>query len=110
MVPDIHDAEFDGIVEKSKVPVLVEFWQPGCGHCKALLSQLEKVQVALDNRIHIVKMNVQENFQVPADLEIQSLPTLALFHRGEFVQFVGGMGKASQLVEQLTSFLQKPDS
>ena len=109
MIPDIHDAEFDAVVEKSEVPVLVEFWQPGCGHCQALCGQLEKVQVALGNRIRIVKMNVQENFQIPADLEIQTLPALALFHRGEFVQFIGGIGKAPELVEQLRECLQKLD-
>ncbi len=107
MIPDIHDAEFDGVVEKSEIPVLVEFWQPGCRHCQALHIQLEKVQVELVKRIRIVKMNVQENFQISADLEIQSLPALALFHRGEFVQFVGGIGKAPKLIEQLNSCLLK---
>lgn len=102
MIPDIHDVEFDAVVEKSEVPILIEFWQPGCGHCQALLSQLEKVQVELGTRIYIVKMNVQENFQIPADLEIQSLPTLALYYRGEFVQFIGGIGKAPEIVEQVT--------
>ena len=106
MIPPICDADFDGFVEQSEVPVLVEFWQPGCGHCQSLLSELELVQLAMTQRILIVKMNVEENFQIPAELEIQSLPALALFHRGEFIQFVGGIGKVAQLVEQLTDCLQ----
>ena len=110
MIPDIHDTDFDALVENSKVPVLVEFWQPGCGHCRALLSQLEQVQLSLEDRIHIVKMNVEDNFQIPADLEIQSLPAVALFHRGEFVEFIGGLGTAPLLVDRVSACLQKLDS
>ncbi len=106
MIPDIRDADFDAFVERSSLPVLAEFWQPGCGHCQSLLLELELVQLAMTQRILIVKMNVEENFQIPAELEIQSLPALALFHRGEFIQFVGGIGKVDQLVEQLTVCLQ----
>ena len=105
MIPDIHDADFDSFVEKSTIPVLVEFWQPGCGHCQALLNQLEQVQTGLGPQIWIVKMNVQENFQIPADLEIHSLPTLALYHQGEFVQFIGGLGRARELIMTLTNVL-----
>jgi len=109
VIPDIQDVDFDTYVEKSEIPVLVEFWQPGCYHCQALLLQLDQVQVALETRIHIVKMNVQENFQIPADLEVQSLPSLALFYRGDFVQFVGGIGTAPELIAQLTQWLQRLD-
>ena len=105
MIPDVQDADFDTVVERSEVPVLVEFWQPGCGHCQALLAQLEKVRVVLQDRIYIVRMNVQENSQIPADLEIQSLPTLALYHRGEFVKFIGGIGKSPYLIARLEEYL-----
>lgn len=40
----VTDREFDGVVEESAVPVLVEFWKPGCGHCQALMAELERLQ------------------------------------------------------------------
>ena len=49
----------------------------------------------------IVKMNVQENFQIPAELEISSLPALALFERGAFARFIGGIGKKDEIRKQL---------
>ena len=83
------------------MPVLVEFWQPGCGHCLALLSQLEQLQQEVGQAVTIVKMNVQENFQIPAELEVSSLPALALFERGAFVRFIGGIGKKDEIRKQL---------
>ena len=83
------------------MPVLVEFWQPGCGHCLALLGQLEQLQEELGTVVKIVKMNVQENFQIPAELEISALPALALFEKGAFTRFIGGIGKKDEIRRQL---------
>ncbi len=105
MISDIEDKEFDRCIAEASVPVLVEFWQPGCGHCRALLKKLELVQVKLENRIIIRKMNVQENHLIPADLEVQSLPALALFLKGEFQTFIGGIGKKKVLLDQLEPWL-----
>ena len=101
MIRDITDWDFDKVVGTATVPVLVEFWQPGCGGCRALLRELEKVQVEAAERLLIVKMNVQENFQIPAELEISSLPALALYRHGAFVRFIGGLGRKEEIVKQL---------
>lgn len=106
MIQEIVDREFDGIIEKSSVPVLVEFWQPGCGHCRALSKELEHIQEELGKRLLILTMNVQENFIIPGELEIQSLPTLALFVNGEFGQFIGGIGKKDLILEQIFPWLE----
>jgi thioredoxin-like negative regulator of GroEL len=79
----------------------VEFWQPGCGHCRALMGELEALQRESGEAILIVTMNVQENFQIPAELEISSLPALALYRNGVFQRFIGGIGKKDALREQL---------
>ncbi|MDH5427082.1 MAG: thioredoxin domain-containing protein [Nitrospirota bacterium] len=105
MIPDIEDREFDGIIEHSSAPVLVEFWQPGCSHCQALLQQLELVQEEIGGRIVLFKMNVQENFLIPGELDIQSLPALALYVEGEFEKFIGGIGKKTQIIQQLTPWI-----
>ena len=56
--------------------------------------------------LKIFKMNVEENYIIPGDLEIQSLPTLALFMHGEFQQFIGGIGKKDLIREQLSPWLE----
>lgn len=101
MIEEVTDRDFTRVVEQARMPVLVEFWQPGCGHCVALLSQLEQLQQEVGQALTIVKMNVQENFQIPAELEISSLPALALFERGAFVRFVGGIGTKGEIRKQL---------
>jgi thioredoxin-like negative regulator of GroEL len=49
----------------------------------------------------ILKMNVEENFQIPAELEVRSLPVLALYHKGEFKRFIGGLGTREEILKQL---------
>ena len=108
MIQAIQDREFDQIIENSSVPVLIEFWQEGCGHCQALLQELELIQTEVGDRLLIYTMNVQENFLIPGELEIQSLPTLALYVDGTFKTFIGGIGKKSNLLQQLAPWLSSP--
>ena len=105
MIQDIEDREFDRIIEQASVPVLVEFWQPGCGHCLALLQELELIQTEVGDRLVIYKMNVQENYLIPGELEIHSLPTLALYVDGKFEKFIGGIGKKNELLKQLAGWI-----
>ena len=101
MIRDVTDRDFPREVEQASTPVLVEFWQPGCGHCLALLKQLEQLQEEVAPVVKIVKMNVQENFQIPAELDISSLPALAPFERGEFVRSIRGVGRQDETRKQL---------
>ena len=61
---DVTDWDFDQVVKQARVPVLVEFWKPGCGSCQALMRELEKVEIDVAGRMLILKMNVEENFQI----------------------------------------------
>lgn len=97
----VTDREFDRVVEASRVPVLVEFWKPGCGHCRALMAELEHLHVDMGSSLLILTMNVEENVQIPADLEVSSLPALALYRGGEFVKFIGGLGKQEEIAKQI---------
>ena len=98
---DVSDQDFDHVVEQTGVPVLVEFWKPGCGNCRALIHELEKLEADVAGKVLILKMNVEENFQIPAELEIRSLPTLALYRKGTFERYIGGMGSREEILKQL---------
>ena len=97
----VTDRQFDQVIESSPVPVLVEFWKPGCGHCRALAAELEQVQETLGPSLLILTMNVEDNPQIPAELEITSLPALAFYRNGHFQKFIGGVGKRDEIVKQL---------
>jgi thioredoxin 1 len=108
MLVDIDDRKFDETIESASVPVLVEFWQPGCGHCRALMKELEGIQDELGERVLIYTMNVQENFLIPGELELQSLPVLALYVKGQFMHFIGGIGKKDHILTHLLPWLTSP--
>src|SRR5262245_34916215 len=101
MIPEVSDRDFDRVVGRSEVPVLVEFWKPGCGGCRALTRQLEGVVAEMGRVLLVLKMNVEENFQIPAELEITSVPALALYRGGHFERFIGGLGTKEEILRQL---------
>jgi thioredoxin-like negative regulator of GroEL len=102
MIVDVTDRDFDHVVGQSTVPVLVEFWKPGCGNCRALMRELEKLECDVAGKVLILKMNVEENFQIPAELDVRSLPALALYREGEFERFIGGLGTREEILKQLS--------
>jgi thioredoxin-like negative regulator of GroEL len=101
MMRDVTDRDFDHVVEQAGLPVLVEFWKPGCGSCRALMRVLEKMEPDVNGKVLILKMNVEENFQIPAELEVRVLPVLALYRQGRFERFIGGLGTREEILKQL---------
>ena len=101
MMRDVTDRDFDHVVKQAGLPVLVEFWKPGCGSCRALMRELEKLEPDVTGKVLILKMNVEENFQIPAELEVRALPMLALYRQGEFERFIGGLGTREEIFKQL---------
>ena len=101
MIAEISDREFDTVIAQSAVPVLIEFWKPCCGACRALIRQLEQLHIEVAGKVLILTMNVEDNFQIPSELEISSLPALALYRQGHFERFIGGMGTKDEILKQL---------
>ncbi len=97
----VTDRDFDRLVAQAGLPLLVEFWKPGCGSCRSLMRELEKLEQETAGELLIVTMNVEEQFQIPAELEITSLPALALYRQGTFERFIGGLGTSEEILKQV---------
>jgi thioredoxin-like negative regulator of GroEL len=112
VIVGVSDRDFDRMVGGSRVPVLVEFWKPGCGGCRALGRQLEQLAEEVGGALLVLTMNVEENFQIPSELEITSLPALALYRGGQFERFIGGLGTKDEILKQLQPLVRpiKPAS
>ena len=94
----VTDASFKTDVLEAGLPVLVDFWAPWCGPCRAFAPVLDQLDGELAGRLKIVKMNVDENQQIPGALGVRSIPTLVVFKDGKAVQgAVGALSKAQML-------------
>jgi thioredoxin 1 len=79
----VTDAEFESLVLKSDVPVLVDFWATWCGPCRMIAPIVEQIEVELGDKVKIVKMDIDENPATPMSLGIMSIPTVIIFKDGK---------------------------
>ena len=104
-VIDVSEAEFnDKVIEASSEKlVVVDFWAPWCGPCKQLTPLLEKIINSSGDKITLVKINIDENQQIAAQLRIQSIPTVYAFKDKQIVNAFQGVISEKQIIE----FLEK---
>ena len=82
----VTDESFDREVLRAAKPVLVDFWAPWCGPCKAVAPLLESVAGEYEGRLAVAKLNVDENTQAAQKWNVRAIPTLILFKDGEAVE------------------------
>ena len=100
-VLSVTDKDFEEQVLKSDLPVLVDFWAEWCGPCRMVSPIVDEIAGELQDKLKVVKVNVDEAQDLAGKYQVMSIPTLLLFKGGDPVeQIVGAMSK-DQLLEKI---------
>ena len=98
---ELDDDSFEDKVLKSNKPVMVDFWAPWCGPCKAIAPTVDALEKEYGDKMTFVKINVDENPVSPSKYGVQAIPTLIFFKNGKIADQITGMVAKEKLEETI---------
>jgi len=104
-ITDLTTANFKTTVAAATTPLLVDFWAPWCGPCKAIAPILEEIATEMDGQVKIAKVNIDDHDTIAAEYGIRAIPTMLLFKGGKVVEQIVGMMPKAALKAKLTAQL-----
>ena len=102
---ELTDQNFEQEVIKSDIPVLVDFWSPGCPPCLILGPIIEEIAKEFEGRTKVGKLNAAENSETAQKYEIRGVPTLIIFKHGKGIKRAIGLRPKEAVVNALNSIL-----
>lgn len=100
---NLNKESFSKVISAENKTVLVDFWAPWCGPCKALTPILEEIANEKSDDVGIYKVNVDENTDLAQEHGVQSIPTLLLYKNGSLAETIVGLKTKDELIQLLES-------
>ncbi|HEY1792237.1 MAG TPA: thioredoxin [Opitutaceae bacterium] len=104
-IAQLNTDTFKNAVTNSATPLLVDFWAPWCGPCKAIAPVLDELATEFDGKLSIAKVNIDENEAIAAEFGIRAIPTMLLFKGGRVIEQIVGMLPKATLKTKLAAQL-----
>lgn len=98
---ELDSESFQSTVSNAGSPVIVDFWAPWCGPCKAIAPMLEEIADEMGDNVKVAKVNVDNNSDIANQYKIRAIPTLLIFKDGELKDQLVGMMEKNELKEKI---------
>jgi thioredoxin 1 len=105
MATEVNDVNFDTEVINSELPVLVDFWAPWCGPCRALAPVIDQLAEEYSGKVKIVKLNTDDNPNIAVQFRINSIPTMILFKDKKPVDMLVGALSKEKIQEAIDKLI-----
>ena len=100
-ITELDNSNFESTVTQGSVPVVVDFWAPWCGPCKAIAPILDDLANELGDAVKICKVNVETNNEIASKYNIRAIPTILIFKDGAVADTVVGLTSLDDLKAKL---------
>ena len=100
---NLNKESFDKVISSKEKTLIIDFWAPWCGPCKALSPVLEELSSEMSDQVGVYKVNVDNNTELAQEHGVQSIPTLLVYKNGSLSETIVGLKTKEELVEIVNS-------